>query len=140
MGFFTNRDKDQFRDQGFVVKQDVVRPELLEKAVGRFWDEIGQDRSDPGSRANGGPPGNLNVTNDPDVQATLSDSPIQKMCEELVGSGTLEVSNHTFAKPVYPTGRPASEWTHPAHGHLDGHGLTEGVVSSFTIAVTVNYE
>ena len=44
---------------------------------------------------------------DPDVRATLSESPIQEMCEELVGH-ELVVQNYTFAKPVYPTGRPKS--------------------------------
>ena len=73
---------------------------------------------------------------DPDVRATLSESPIQEMCEELVGH-ELVVQNYTFAKPVYPTGRPKSEWSHLEHGHLDGY-TRPGVVHSFTIGVTVN--
>ena len=138
MGYFSNEDKDQFRDQGFVVKQGVVRPKLLEKAVDRFWDEIGLDRSDPACWTNSGlSGGNLEVSKDSDVRSTLIDSPIQEMCEELVGVDTLEISNYTFAKPIFPTGEPATKWTHPAHGHLDGY-TKPGVVHSFTIAVTVN--
>ena len=63
-------------------------------------------------------------------------SPLQEMCEELVGDD-LQVSNYTFAKPVFPTGRPKSEWSHPGHGHLDGY-TCDGVVDMFTVAVTVN--
>ena len=59
---------------------------LLAKVAERFYDEIGVDRNDPKSFINAGPRGqNLEVTSHPDVRATLNDSPLQEMCEELVG-------------------------------------------------------
>lgn len=136
MAFFTRQEIEHFKEHGFVRKPNVVDRELLTRAADRFYDEIGLDRNDPQSFINAAPQGNLKVTSHPDIRATLTDSPLQKMCEELVGH-ELEVHNHTFAKPVFPTGRPQSEWAHPAHGHLDGYARP-GVVHSFTIAVTVN--
>ena len=118
-------------------KLEVVDRRLLTRAADRFSDEIGLDRNAPQSFINAGPRGlNLDVTSHPDVRATLTESPIQMMCEGLVGH-ELKVQNHTFAKPVFPTGRPKSEWSHPRHGHLDGY-TRPGVVHAFTIAVTVN--
>ena len=138
MDKFEQEEIDHFKKHGYVVKQDVVDSNLLDKAVERFWDVMGLDRDDPESWTEGGVRGNLPCSSDPDVRATLTESPIQDMCEELVGQNTLNVSNYTFAKPVYPTGKSPDEWSHPEHGHLDGHGLVEGVVGSFTIGVTVN--
>ena len=136
MSYFTEREVDHFKEHGFVRKHGVVEPLLLNKAVDKFYEEIGVDRNDPKSFINAGSRGNLKCGRDPDVRSTLTESPIQEMCEELAGDA-MKVSNHTFAKPVFPTGRPKSEWTHPAHGHLDGY-TAEGVVDTFTVAVTVN--
>ena len=138
MSYFTPEEVDHFKAHGYVVKHDVVDRKLTDRAAERFWDEMEVDRDDPDSWIGGGRKGNLPCGNHPDVQATLTEPPIQEMCEELVGKDTLKISNHTFAKPVYPTGKPQEEWAHPAHGHLDGHGLVEGATSPFTIAVTVN--
>ena len=138
MRYFEKEEVDHFKEHGFVVKREVVDRTLLSKAVERFWEEMGLDREMPDSWTEGGVRGNLPCGSDPDVRATLTESPIQDMCEELVGKDTLTVSNYTFAKPVYPTGKSPEEWSHPEHGHLDGHGLVDGVVGSFTIAVTVN--
>jgi hypothetical protein len=137
MGFFTQDEVEHFKENGFVRKYDVVDRRLLDKAVDKFYEEIDVDRADPSSFVKAGPQqSNLGVGSDPDVRATLTESPLQEMCEELVGDD-LAVSNHTFAKPIYPTGRPRSEWSHPEHGHLDGY-TADGVVDTFTIAVTVN--
>lgn len=138
MSYFTQDEIDHFKENGFVVKPEVVDPKLLEKAVDRFWDEMELNRDDPESWVGGGRKGNLPCSQHPDVRATLTESPIQEMAEEMVGKGTLTISNYTFAKPVYPTGKSPEEWTAPDHGHLDGHGLVDGSVQPFTIAVTVN--
>lgn len=138
MAYFSDGEKNQFKELGYVRKYEVVDKALLEPAVERFWDDMELDRDDPKAWSEGGRKGNLPCGNHPDVQATLTESPLQEMCEELVGKDTLKISNHTFAKPVYPTGKSQDEWTHPEHGHLDGHGLVEGSVQPFTIAVTVN--
>jgi hypothetical protein len=138
MAYFTPAEIDHFKEHGYVRKQDVVEPKLLDKAVDRFWDDMDLDREDPDSWSEGGRKGNLPCGSHPDVRATLTDTPIQDMAEELVGKDTLQVSNYTFAKPVYPTGKPSEEWVSPEHGHLDGHGLIDGSVQPFTVAVTVN--
>jgi hypothetical protein len=136
MSYFSQDEVDHFKEYGFVRKYDVVDRPLLDKAVDKFYEEIGVDRKKPETFIKAGRGGNLKVGSDPDVRATLTESPIQEMCEELVGED-LRISNHTFAKPVFPTGRPRSEWSHPEHGHLDGYNLP-GVVDTFTVAVTVN--
>lgn len=138
MPYFTQDEVEHFKENGYVVKHDVVDRKLLDKAVERFWEDMEVDRDDPDSWVGGGRKGNLPCGNHPDVRATLTESPIQAMCEEMVGKDTLQVSNYTFSKPVYPTGKSEEEWSHPDHGHLDGHGLVEGSVQPFTIAVTVN--
>ena len=138
MIYFTRNEIDHFKEDGFVVKHDVVDRGLLDKAVECFWADMGVDRDSPESWVEGGAKPNLPCTNHPDVRATLTESPIQDMCEELVGKDTLNVSNYTFAKPVYPTGKPQDEWEPPKCGHLDGHGLVDGSVQRFTIAATVN--
>ena len=136
MGYFTDEEVIHFKKNGFVLKHDVVDRPLLDKAVDKFYQEIGVDRDKPESFINAGRGGNLKVSSDPDVRATLTESSLQEMCAELAGD-ELKVQNYTFAKPVFPTGRPESEWAHPAHGHLDGYNLP-GVVDTFTVAVTVN--
>ena len=136
MAFFTQEEIDHFKEHGFVRKPDLVDRGLLAKAADRFYEEIGVDRNDPRSFINAGAANtNLKVGSHPDVRATLTDSPIASMCGELVGH-ELAVEAHTFAKPVFPTGRPQSEWSYPEHGHLDGY-TAAGVVHSFAIAVTV---
>ena len=138
MSFFSEDEVEHFKENGFVVKHEVVDRELLEPAVEKFWDEMELDRDDPASWVGGGRKGNLPCSQDPVVRATLLDTPLQDMCEELVGKDTLQINNYTFAKPVYPTGKTPDEWEPPEHGHLDGHGLVDGSVQPFTIAVTVN--
>ena len=136
MALFTPPEVQHFKEHGYVRKAPVVDRQLLDRAADRFYDELPVDRNDPSSFVGVEPVTNLKAGSHPDVEATLTQSPIQQMCEELVGH-SLEVEAHTFAKPIFPTGRPASEWSHPESGHLDGHART-GVVKSFTVAVTVN--
>lgn len=103
--FFTDREKTDFKEQGFVVKHDVMSPGLTDRAVDVLWEEIEADRDDPATWINAGPRENLKCDRHPDVRATLSDTPIQEICEELVGKDTLRVANHTFVKMIYPEGR-----------------------------------
>ena len=98
MAFFTEDEIIQFKEHGFIGKPGVVDRMLLDKAADRFYEAMGVDRNDPKTFINAGPPSqNLKAGLDPDVRATLSESPIQEMCEELVGH-ELAVQNHTFAK------------------------------------------
>ena len=135
MAYFTDEEKLHFKEQGYVVKRDVVPMHLIDKAVDVVWEEIEADRDDPETWINAGPRGNLRCSNHPDVRATLTETPIQDMCEEMVGKNTLTVSNYTFAKMIYPEGH--DNWTPARHMHLDGY-TCEGVVDTFAIAVTVN--
>ncbi|MFT5367678.1 MAG: hypothetical protein ACI8V2_002639 [Candidatus Latescibacterota bacterium] len=135
MAYFTDEEKIHFKEQGYVVKHDVVSLDLIDKAVDVLWGEIEADRDDPETWINAGPRGNLKCGGHPDIRATLSDTPIQAMCEELVGKDTLRVANHTFVKMIYPEGH--DNWTTAQQMHLDGY-TSEGVHDAFTIAVTVN--
>ncbi|MDP6039073.1 MAG: hypothetical protein QGG64_11030, partial [Candidatus Latescibacteria bacterium] len=125
MAYFTDKEKEHFKEQGYVVKHDVVPMHLIDRAVDVLWEEIEADRNDPETWINAGSRGNLKCTSHPDVRATLSETPIQDMCEELAGKDTLTVSNHTFAKMVYPEGH--DDWTPATQMHLDGY-TCEGVV------------
>ena len=136
MAFFTEQEIEHFKEHGFVRKPNLVDRQVLDRAADRFYDELPVDRGDPSTFIVAEPLTNLKAGSHPDVQATLTDAPIQQMCEELVGHA-LEVEAHTFAKPIFPTGKPATEWSHPEHGHLDGYARA-GIVKSFTIAVAVN--
>ena len=118
MAYFTDGEKEHFKEQGYVVKHDVVPMHLIDKAVDVLWEEIEADRNDPETWINAGPRGNLKCGSHPDVRATLSEAPIQDMCEELVGKDKLVVSNHTFVKMVYPEGH--DDWTTARQMHLDG--------------------
>ena len=99
MPYFTDGEKEHFKEQGYVVKQDVVSMDLIDKAVDVLWTEIEADRYDPQTWINAGPKGNLKCGNHPDVKATLSETPIKDMCEELAGKDTLVVSGRL----LYPS-------------------------------------
>ena len=43
MAYFSERDKEHFKEQGYVVKRDVVPLHLIDKAVDVVWDEIDAD-------------------------------------------------------------------------------------------------
>ena len=135
MAYFTTEDKAFFKANGYVVGHDTLREEQVRRAVDVLWEHIEADRDDPETWVNAGPRGNLPCTNHPDILATLHDTPLVDMAEELVGKGKLKVSNNPFCKMVYPTGNES--WSHPDHGHMDGYTM-EGVVHTFTVGVTVN--
>ncbi len=135
MAYFTEADKTHFKENGYIVKHDVVPMPLINRAIDILWEEIEADRNDPQTWINAGPGGNLKCSNHPDIRATLTETPIQAMCEELIGKNTLTVSNYTFAKMIYPEGH--NNWTPATQMHLDGY-TTDGVYDAFTIAVTVN--
>ena len=137
MPYFSEDEKVHFKEQGYVVKHDVVSMDLISPAEDVLWEEIEAERNDPATWVGSGPRGNLKCSRHPSVRATLLESPIQDMCEELVGPYTLNISNYTFAKMIYPTGKGQDSWQHPEHGHLDAYN-GGGAVDSFTVAVTMN--
>ena len=135
MPYFTTEDKQFFRENGYVVKHNTVSDRLIKKAIDVIWPHIDADRNDPGTWVNAGPSGNLPCTSHPDVRSLLHDGPHVDMAEELVGEGTLEISNDPFCKMIYPTGE--DDWSLPEKGHMDGYTI-EGVVSTFTLGITMN--
>jgi hypothetical protein len=111
-----------------------VPKDQVEKARDVVWNYIEADREHPKSWIDAGPKGNLPCSDEPAVISTLHDNATYAMAKELAGKGLLRPPGKPLCKMVYPTGH--KNW-HPPKGHLDGY-LTEGVASTFTVAVTLN--
>ncbi|SVE28846.1 uncharacterized protein METZ01_LOCUS481700, partial [marine metagenome] len=54
MGYFTDEEVIHFKENGFVRKHGVVDRPLLDKAVDKFYEEIGVDRDKHESFINAG--------------------------------------------------------------------------------------
>jgi hypothetical protein len=134
MSYFTNEEKSFFKQNGYVVKHNVVPKDQIENAKDVLWDHIEADRNDPKSWIDAGPKGNLPCSDEPAIISTLHDNPTYDMAEELVGKGRMRPPGKPLCKMNFPTGH--KNWT-PPRGHLDGY-LTDGVAGTFTIAVTLN--
>jgi len=72
---------------GYVVKPDLIAPELLKNARDAVWEYIEADRDDPQTWINAGPKGNLPCSDHPAVAAMRTDTPLYDMAEELAGKG-----------------------------------------------------
>ena len=134
MSYFSTEEKRFFKENGYVVKPDLITPEQVANAQDAVWEHIHADRNDPDSWIDAGPKGNLPCSDHPAVGALTKESPIYEMAEELAGKGRLRSPSNGLCKMVYPTGH--KDW-HPPRGHLDGY-LIEGVAGTFTVAVTIN--
>jgi len=134
MAYFTMEEKAFFKQNGYVVKENVVPQEQLDKAQDVLWEYIEADRNDPKTWVDAGPKGNLPCSDDPAIVATLRDNATYEMAEELTGKGRLTPPGRPLCKMNFPTGH--KDWK-PPHGHLDGY-ITDGVAGTFTIGVTLN--
>ena len=133
--FFTTEEKSSFKENGYVVKNDVIPSDLRERAIDVLWDVIEADRNDPQTWIDAGPRGNLSCSDHPDIEATVHQTPVFEMAEELAGKGRLGPRRGgPLCKMVYPTGH--ENWE-PPQGHLDGY-IVDGVGGTFTIGVTMN--
>jgi hypothetical protein len=134
LSYFSDGEKTFFKTNGYVVKPNVLRPELIENAKDVLWDHIDADREDPQSWIDAGPRGNLPCSDHPAIKATVLDTPLYDMAEEIVGKDQLRPPGGPLCKMNYPTGH--KNWQ-PPRGHLDGYTV-DHVAGTFTIGVTIN--
>lgn len=141
MAYLTPAEKVFFRDNGYLVRNDLLTQAQIDAARDALWEGIDADREDPSTWVNAGPrspcPGSH-----PAIRATVMETPAFAIAEELVGTGRLNPGGPGPAL-VYPSGD--DEWTQPAHGHLDGYytptnGVPEGTVGLFHVGVTIYVE
>jgi hypothetical protein len=137
MSHLTLEDKAFFKENGYLIKRGVLSDAQVQAARDALWEGI--DR--PETWVQAGPrvpcPGSH-----PAIRATVQESPVFAMMEEMVGQGQL---NSGGAGPhlVFPAGD--DEWSASTHGHLDGYytptnGVPEGTVGYMTINVTIYVE
>ena len=83
MPYLTYDDKATFKENGYLVKHDLLTEEQLQNALDVIWEHLECDRDDPGTWIDSGPR-NPPVGDHPAIQATLYESPIFDMAEEIV--------------------------------------------------------
>ncbi len=134
-------DKQFFKDNGYLIKRSVLSCDQVEAARNSLWSGIDADRDDPSTWVGAGPrvpcPGS-----DPSINATVNESPVFSMMEEMVGHDQLQ-SGVPGPHLVFPSGD--DQWSEPKHGHLDGYytptnGVPEGTVGYMTLNVTIYVE
>jgi len=76
MAYLTAEDKEMFREEGYMVKHDVVAPELMETARNVIWDNLDVDRNDPSTWIQGGKEGSQGMGGQSDFHALIYDSPL----------------------------------------------------------------
>jgi hypothetical protein len=138
MPHLSDEDKSFFKANGYLVKNDTLSQEQIDAAQDALWSGIEADREDPDTWVNAGPMAPVPGSH-PAIRATMFDTPIFEMAEELVGKGLLNQGG-PGANLRYPSGE--DEWSPPPHGHLDGYytptnGVPEGTVGRFSIATTI---
>lgn len=136
MTHFTTDEKRQFKQLGYVVKHDIIPEDIRARALDVVWDSLEVDRNDPASWVDGGPGGNLPCSDHNDIGATVHDTPLYEMAEELTGPGKLRPPGNPLCKPRFPTGH--DNWE-PPHGHLDGYTDPDRSEAwTFSVGVTMN--
>ena len=135
MPLLSSADRVFFKENGFLVKHNVLTEEQILKGREVIWEnlesETDVDRNDPRTWVREGPR-TPSGGQHPDIVGTLMDSPAFSMAEELVGKGKLKPPGFCGPALNYPTGK--QNWTPPAPngGHLDYHPPDEGR-TGFTI-------
>ena len=141
MSHLTFEDKDVFKENGYLIKRGVLSDAQVQAARDALWDGIEADRNKTETWVQAGPrvpcPGSH-----PAIRATVQESPVFSMMEEMVGVGQLN-GGGPGPHLVFPSG--GDEWTGAKHGHLDGYytptnGVPEGTVGYMTINVTIYVE
>lgn len=139
MADLTADDKAFFREHGYLVRHGVLSPAQIRGAQDALWEGIRADRNDPATWVGAGPRAPVPASH-PAIRATLHESPVFALAEELVGKGRLGSGGAPGPHLVYPSGD--SDWTGPDHGHLDGYytptnGVPEGTVGLFHVGTTI---
>jgi hypothetical protein len=136
MSYFTTEEKRHFRKFGYVAKENVIPEDIRSRAIDVLWDTIEADRKDPDSWIDASPKGNLSCNQHEDIGATVHNTPVYQMAEELTGAGKLKPPSNPLCKMVYPTGH--RDWE-PPNGHLDGYtDPEESEAWTFSVGVTMN--
>ena len=141
MSHLTFEDKDFFKENGYLIKRGVLSDAQVQAARDALWDGIEADRNQPETWVQAGPRGPCPGSH-PAIRATVQESPVFSMMEEMVGVGQLN-GGGPGPHLVFPSGD--DEWTGAKHGHLDGYytptnGVPEGTVGYMTINVTIYVE
>jgi hypothetical protein len=139
MPHLTAEDRGFFKDNGYLIKRDVLSVDQIARAQDALWEGIEADRKDPSSWIGAGPRSPASASN-ADIRATLHDAPVFDMAEELVGRDTLNPGAAPGPALVYPSGDDRGAL--PERGHLDGYytptnGVPEGTVGLFHVGATI---
>ena len=131
-------DKLFFKRDGYLIKHEVLSEQQITNALDALWTGIRADRHDPDTWVGAGPRSPV----EPDhsaLEATVTESPVFEIAEELAGKGTLRPCGPEAALN-YPKG--SDDWSMPHVGHIDGYympsnGVPQGTVDRFMLAVTI---
>jgi hypothetical protein len=138
MAYLSDTDKAFFKENGYLVKHDLMTETQHRDAMDVVWENLDCDRHDPKSWINAGP-NHPPVGAHPAIRLTLYETPLFAMAEELVGKGTLNDATNPGPHFRYPTGE--TDWEMPGSGHLDGYytptnGVPEGTVGRFQVGAS----
>ena len=131
MALLTVEDKDFIRENGYLVRREMLSPVQIQNAVDVLWEHIEADRNDPAAWVNAGPR-SPDCGDYPAIRATLYETDLFDMCKELAGDLSDDADPSTVL--VYPSG--SDEWAIKLP-HLDGYNKSEQATVGFTIGVTV---
>ena len=142
MPHLTAADKTFFKENGYLIKRDVLTEDQIGAAQDALWQGIEAKRADPATWIGAGPRVPVQSSH-PAIRATLHESSAFTMAEELVGKDRLGAGGSPGPHLVFPTGD--DEWSLPEHGHLDGYytptnGVPEGTVGSFHVGASIYVE
>ena len=84
MPYLSDDDKTFFRENGYLVKHDLLSEKQLHDALDVVWQNLDCDRNNPQSWIDAGP-NHPRIGAEPAIRATLYESPVFPMAEELVG-------------------------------------------------------
>lgn len=138
MPHLTDADKTFFKKNGYLVKHDLLTDQQLSDALDVVWENLDCKRDDPASWINASP-NHPPIGAHPAIRATLYETAVFEMAEELVGKGKLNNSTNPGPHFRYPTGE--TDWETPKGGHLDGYytptnGVPEGTVGRFQVGTS----
>ena len=141
MPYLSAEDKQSFKENGYLIRHDLLNHEHIQAASDAIWAGLDADRTDPATWIGAGPrvpvPGSHAA-----IRGTVMDSPVFAAAEELVGKDRLNPGG-PGPHLVFPTGE--HDWAPASGGHLDGYytptnGVPEGTVGLFHVGVTIYVE
>ena len=132
MSLLTTKDKAFFKENGYLIQNNMLNEGQIERAVDTLWSYIEADRNDPQTWVDAGPR-SPDCWDHPAIRTTLYETDLFAMCR-----GTRWCALSDDADPstilVYPSG--SDEWAIKLP-HLDGYNKDEQATVGFTIGVTV---